>query len=244
MDLGVTRRGGSPEATSAPTRLARPDLAVSCARERTPSARVPGVASSLAPRRDDQRGLLGSSRASTASTLTSPKTAAPSPSTSSKPPATSEHARPRASSLPCRPGSPETEPSTSGHRSSVSKARDRYFWRPPRRGIAKGGTSVDHRQVPEAKPTHFRKLARAKKPEGDTYRTPDGFQKHLPGTFRTPEGFPKPKADTFCNPRGCKKYLPRAFQTSDSLTKPDADVSASSSATVLVNPAIACFDAL
>jgi len=150
--------------------------------------------------------------------------AAPCPSNSSKPRETSERERPRASSLPCPSGSPETEPSTSGHRSSVSKARHRYFWRPPRRRIAKGGTSGDPPQAPEAKTTHFRKLARSEKPERDTYRTPEGFQRHLPGTIRTPEGFPKPKADTFCNPRGCKKYLPRAFQTSDSLTEPDADV--------------------
>lgn len=147
--------------------------------------------------------------------------AAPCPSNSSKPRETSERERPRASSLPCPSGSPETEPSTSGHRPSVSKARHRYFWRPPRRRIAKGGTSGDLPQAPEAKTTHFRKLARSEKPERDTCRTPEWFQKHLPGTFRTTEGFPKPKPDTFCNPRGCQMYLPRAFQTSDSLTKPD-----------------------
>jgi hypothetical protein len=126
-------------------------------------------------------------------------------------------------SLPNRSGSPRTERSASHSQSSVSRTRGRYFSNPPHLRIAEGDTSVDPRGVPEAKQTHFRKLARYEKSEGGTFGTPEGFQKHLAGTFGTPEGFQKPKPDTSCNPRGCKKYLPRTSRTPDSLEKSEAD---------------------
>jgi len=232
MNLGVTRRcGGSPEPTSAPTRPCsarrRDELRERTHRERRASAR----ATDLARRSRTTRHLpwvLGSSGASIAPTVRSPTTSR----VRETPPRSIELRRRRRArertSLPNQSGSPRTERSASHSQSSVSKTRGRYVSNPPHTRIAEGDTSVDPQGVPEAKQTHYRKLARYEKSEGGTFGTPEGFQKHLQGTFGTPEGFQKPKPDTFCNPRGCKKYLPRTSRTPDSLEKTEADVSVNS----------------